>query len=188
MHPRFLDCRLWHKDYKPARLIAKKRIQQVEAKEYLINKFIKDFGLDKKTIITRNTIASGKNIWNYSVTHAKGTTMIMFAKWPIGIDAICIDDIPSIKNLASSKYFNKQEKVWLSTHTTKRDFGLIWTAKEAVYKCVYNTTKKPMAFSQWNFSAEQGYFVYYKGKDKYIVEIGTSEPKYIFCVCHKEDE
>lgn len=75
----FLDCRLVHKDYDKNLEGAQKRKMQEQSKNELLANFIKSFNLTN-AIIQDSNIVSDKATWHFSVTHARGTTMIFIAK------------------------------------------------------------------------------------------------------------
>lgn len=185
MKKSFLDCRLLHIDYDTHLCGEEKRKAQTDAKNKLLAEFISSFNLTN-AIIKNNTIISDKDKWYFTTTHARGTTMVYFSKWVAGIDCIATIDIPNNWNELADKHFTIDEKNWLNANSIKENFGKIWAAKEALFKCYFNEHATEINFSEWKLKVENRQFIYTNNNEIYICNQGTSDEQYIFFVCEKE--
>jgi len=179
------DMRLWHKDYDDNLTGKKLRAQQNKAKKELVDEFVKTFGIIKKTLSEFSMKDNQGNTWYYSTTHAKGTTMIMFAKWPIGIDCQANDSVPYDYLDISKYHFNKSERAWLKKHNDPLFFLELWVSKEAFYKCYFIEKQKAPYFNKWRLITKHGNLAYTNGKQIYGCEKGIGGNKYTFTICFK---
>ena len=184
----FLDIRLWHKDYKmPTSKKAIKAIQN-KTKKALIAEFVKSFHLTKAKVAA-NSIIAKDSTWFYDYCFANGTTLVLFAKWPVGIAIVNTSDYSYHYEVTNKqlKGFNASELKWYMSNKACNKYALLVTAHEAFIKCYKNENKNKPDFKQWKFCATKNSLYYINAKkEKYIVFIGTSEPQYTFCSCYKD--
>jgi len=185
MKKSFLDCRLLHLDYDKHLVGEEKRKMQIDSKNRLLSEFIKSFALDN-AIIKDNKIVADNQTWHFSTTHARGTTMVYFAKWESGIDCIATIDIPGNWQELANKHFTKQELEWLDEHSDSISFAKLWTAKESLFKCYFNIHGEEINFNEWKLESKNRQFIYSKNKESFVCSQGTSDDYYIFFVCEKE--
>lgn len=180
----FLDCRLVHKDYDKNLEGTEKRNMQTNCKNELLANFIKSFNLTN-AIIKDYDIISDKDTWHFSVTHARGTTMIFIAKWFVGLDCQANVDVPNnYKELAQS-HFSETEKQWFNGHSDPLQFLWLWVSKESFYKCYFNEFKKAPDFGEWKLIEYRNNLAYTNGKDTYECQKGIGGNTYTFTVCAK---
>jgi len=180
------DLRLWHKDYDDNLSGIKLRNQQTKAKKELVDEFVSNYGIIKKSVKKFSMKDNQGNAWYYSTTHAKGTTMIMFAKFPIGIDCQANDSVPTDYLDLVKYHFNKSEKQWLAKHNDPLFFLELWVSKEAFYKCYFMTYNKAPDFNKWKLKTIRGNLAYTNGKQIYGCEKGIGGNKYTFTICFKK--
>jgi len=180
------DQRLWHKDYDDNLTGLELRSQQNKAKKELVDEFVANYDINPKSLDKYSMKDNQGNTWYYSTTHAKGTTMIMFAKWPIGIDCQANDSVPDDYLDLSKYHFNETEKEWLDKHNDPLFFLELWVSKEAFYKCYYIEKGIAPDFNQWKLIEKYGNLAYKCGNDIYQCQKGIGGNKYTFTICYKK--
>lgn len=183
MRPSFLDCRLIHKDYDKNLKGLAKRDKEVASKKQLLDNFINSFKIANAKIGNYVITSSNYEPWYFSVSHARGTTMIFIAKWFVGIDVLANCDVPDNYLEIANKHFSSSELAWFNTHNSKVGFAELWTAKESFYKCYFNQFNKAPDFNNFKLITIGNNLAYSNKKTTYECKKGIGGNYYSFAVC-----